>query len=72
LAFAVAAAVVAIALVHVFAALVSVVDIPSCAIATLEGSIRVGAFAFAVAAAVVRQALVDVSAALRPKVGVAS
>ena len=43
-----------------FAALRSVVDIPSWAIATLEGSHRVVAFAFAVAAAVVFRALVDV------------
>ena len=43
-----------------FAALRSVVGIPSCAIATFHGSIRVGAFAAAVAAAVVALALVDV------------
>ena len=43
-----------------FAALRSVVDIPSWAIATLGGSRRVGACAFAVAAAVVCLALVHV------------
>ena len=43
-----------------FAALRSVVDIPSCAIFTLGGSRRVGAFACAVAAAVVCRALVDI------------
>ena len=43
-----------------FAALRSVILIPSWAIATLEGSSRVGACAFAVAAAVVFRALVDV------------
>ena len=43
-----------------FAARRSVILIPSWAIATLEGSRRVVAFAFAVAAAVVFRALVDV------------
>ena len=43
---------------HTFAALRSVVDIPSGAILTLEGSSRVVAFAFAVTAAVIFRALV--------------
>ena len=43
-----------------FAALRSVVNIPSFAIPTLEGSGRVLAFAFAVAAAVICRALVHV------------
>ena len=46
--------------VQTFAALRPVVGVASWAIATLEGSHRVGAFAFAVAAAVVCRALVDV------------
>jgi hypothetical protein len=57
-AFAVTAAVVALALVDVFAALRSVVGIPSWAIATFRGSRVVGACAFAVAAAVVAGARV--------------
>ena len=43
-----------------FATLRSVIDIPSWAILTLEGSHRVGALAFAVAAAVVRRAFIHV------------
>ena len=43
-----------------FAALRPVVDVPSWAILTLEGSHRVGALAFAVAAAVVRRAFIHV------------
>jgi len=55
-----------------FAALRSVVDVPTWAIATLHGSRRVRAYAFAVAAAVVTQALVHVFAALRSVVGIPS
>ena len=43
-----------------FTALSSVVDIPSWAITTFRGSIRVDALAFAVTAAVVCRALVEV------------
>ena len=43
-----------------FAALRPVVGVASCAIFTLGGSRRVGAFACAVAAAVVFRALVDI------------
>ena len=46
-----------------FAALCSVVGIPSWAILTFEGSRRVGAFTFAVTAAVVIRALVHVLSA---------
>jgi len=57
-AFAVAAAVVGQALVHVFAALGSIVDISTWAVATFGRSRRVCACAFAVTAAVVGQARV--------------